>query len=672
MGKFCTKGLYASGMVLQRNTTNCIFGTADAGSTVTMDFRGEKYSAQADSNGNWKIEYNPGKEGGPFELSLLSSSENEKIVFTDVYVGEVWVSSGQSNAQLPMQRMYFSYKEEFALPANNNIRIITVPISYSFDGEKDSVENPVWLNASPENMGLLSGTSYFFAKKLSKELKMPVGIINASQGGSPIAAWMNEEALSDVKNQYCLDQLKKCRNPEYIQSTKADIKAKQDKWFDAIARADKGFAEGWDKLAFDQISSSAEWKDCTIPNDFALSGKAAIVWFKKEIELSEELVNQFNSKKTWLWFGTIQDADAIFVNGTQIGATYYTYPPRRYVVPANTLKAGKNTVTVRCQKNGTGDLRFYSEKKYCLFTEDVYVHPVATRNVELPKADENADCSKGVKIDLSGVWKMNVACETECHPGEIFFEWEPTALFNSMLAPSFNYAIAGALWYQGESDSEIADTYKNHLVKMIELWREKFVYAPKNMPFVVMQLPNWADGRKLDNVYSDWSLMREAQREAANSVENAAYSVTVDAGEWNDLHPEKKRTAGTRAAVQALRIGYSKDFEAPVEMVKADKTNDGFVVRFGGDRPLKAFNIANNCADFCTESRKVYGFEVLTSKNELLKADAELISGNEVKVLTPDTKDQLIELRFLWANSPEVVNLYSDSLIPVSTFRIKL
>lgn len=475
MGKLCTKGIYASGMVLQRNTTNCIFGSAEVFSTVTMNFRGETYSSKTDSNGNWKIEYNPGKEGGPFDLSL--SSNDEKINFSDVYIGEVWVSSGQSNAQLPMQRMYFSYKEEFALPVNNNIRIITIPISYSFDGEKDSVTNPTWLNASPENMGLLSGTSYFFAKKLSEELKMPVGIINASQGGSPIAAWMNEDSLKSVDDKLCLEKLKECKNPEYIQSTKDEIKAKQDKWFDDIFKADKGTSEGWEKLSFEQISSeNSDWKDCTIPNDFALSGKAAIVWFKKEIELSEEQINQFNSKKTWLWFGTIQDADAIYVNGTQIGATYYTYPPRRYIVPANTLKTGKNTITVRCQKNGTGDLRFYTEKKYCLFTEDVSVHPTAVRNMEVPEND-SADCNgtDGIKITISGKWKMKVACEMECHPGEVFFEWKPTALFNSMLAPSFNYAVAGALWYQGESDSERADTYKTHLTTMIDLWRKKYI-----------------------------------------------------------------------------------------------------------------------------------------------------------------------------------------------------
>lgn len=182
---FFTKGLYSSGMVLQRERTGSIFGKSAANADVLLKFRKNECSVKADSEGNWKIEFNPGNAGGPFKLELFSSDES--IVFDDVYVGEVWVSSGQSNAQLPMERLYYKYRNEFTLPENPNVRIITVPISYSFDGEKDGVENPQWLGASSENLGKLSGTAYFFAKKLNEELNIPVGIINASQGGSPIS-----------------------------------------------------------------------------------------------------------------------------------------------------------------------------------------------------------------------------------------------------------------------------------------------------------------------------------------------------------------------------------------------------------------------------------------------------------------------------------------------------
>ena len=91
------------------------------------------------------------------------------------------------------------------------------------------------------------------------------------------------------------------------------------------------------------------------------------------------------------------------------------------------------------------------------------------------------------------------------------------------------------------------------LVKMINLWRKKFVYGSKKLPFVVMQLPNWSDGNYEDStiIKMDWPYMRQAQAEACEIAGNCGVAVTIDAGEWNDLHPEKKLTGGTRAALEA-------------------------------------------------------------------------------------------------------------------------
>ena len=195
-GKLSVKGIVASGMVLQRNKINCIYGTADVYEDIIMTFRGVTSITQADEQGCWKLEFSPGEAGGPFEMQL--KTEKEALTFTDVYVGEVWLSSGQSNAQLPMERMKFSYPEEFKLPENPNVRMITIPIAWTFDGERDSVDNPEWICASPETLGQMSGTGYFFAKRLSEELGVPVGVINASQGGSPISSWMSKKSLEEM------------------------------------------------------------------------------------------------------------------------------------------------------------------------------------------------------------------------------------------------------------------------------------------------------------------------------------------------------------------------------------------------------------------------------------------------------------------------------------------
>ena len=91
---------------------------------------------------------------------------------------------------------------------------------------------------------------------------------------------------------------------------------------------------------------------------------------------------------------------------------------------------------------------------------------------------------------------------------------------------------------------------------MIDLWRKKFTYAPKNMPFIVMQLPNWSDGHGEDYVSENvnWPAMRQAQAQAVESVKNAGLAVTIDAGEWNDLHPEKKLTGGSIELLTRIHV----------------------------------------------------------------------------------------------------------------------
>ena len=663
-----TKGIYADGMVLQQKTTNCIFGIADANAVVSLNWKDKSYSANADSDGNWKIEFESGNAGGPFVMEISSGSET--VVFKDVYAGEVWVSSGQSNAQLPMDRMRYSYPKEFELPANNNIRMITVPISWSFEGEQDSVENPVWRCASPQTLGSMAGTSYFFAKKLWEELKVPVGIVNPAQGGSPIASWMSKQSLEELKSTENLKELAVWENPENVKTKQKSLADNQSKWDSLVYESDKGMQESWEKIPYEQIAD--KWSDVTIPGNITEFTSAGVVWFKKEITLTAEQVFHFNSRKTNLWFGTIVDADRIYVNGVQVGGIAYSYPPRRYVVPAGTLVEGKNTITVRVQKNSKyGSIRFYTEKPYCLFTDDIPLSPVAFRNMEVHASVSPLSFDGDSEmIVLDGNWKMAVGCSVEDCPEGMFFEWVPTALYNSMLAPCFNYAVAGALWYQGESDAGRYNEYQAMLCKMIELWRGKFKYATKNMPFVVVQLPNWSDGWNENSaaVSSQWASMRQVQKRAVESAGNAGIAVTIDAGEWNDLHPEKKYTTGTRSAMEALRIAYGKDFDPAPQAVNVEQRGQTLVVKFDcGKGALTAFNPEQKDC--------IQGFSYLYESDgelQVVEAAGKIISDTAVEVPVPEVNGKLKEIRYLWADSPNPICLYSNKGLPAGPFGFEL
>lgn len=671
-----TKGIYSDGMVLQRETVNCIFGTAKPEKTVTLTFRNQTITADSDKEGNWKIEYNPGSAGGPFQMEITSDSEN--LTFKDVYVGEVWISSGQSNAQLQMERLKFSYPEDYTAAPNQNIRMITIPITWSFDGEKDSVENPTWVCASPETIGGMAGTGYFFAKKLTAELGIPVGIINNAQGGSPISSWMSKKSLQELNQNEYLSRLAYYENPENVTNKQKDLAESQKNWDTLLNNSDAGAKENWEQLPFSKIDDS--WTDCEVPGYIEDFDSAGFVWIKKEVILTDTQVKHFDAKKTWIWLGTIIDADKVWINGTLVGGTGYSYPPRRYVVPAGTLKEGSNTITVRLQKNSKyGKIRFYEEKPYFLFTENAKIHPVVVRNVEIPETKtipSDAEC-----IGLSGKWKKKIGTKVEDAPAGMFFEWCPTALYNSMLSPCFNYAIKGALWYQGESDAGRYAEYTALLKKMIQLWREKFVYAPKNMPFVVMQLPNWSDGHGEDTavVFSDWACQRESQAKAVKETENAALAVTIDAGEWNDLHPEKKLTGGTRAACQAMRLAYSKNYKPAPEFKNITKVDAGYEVEietFGS--VLKACAVNGKSADLNAKEvqNKVCGFSVLYTKTDgkedCVEVPAQLISETKVLVKLPELPGQCKALRYLWAQSPAPVNLYSAELLPAAPFSVDL
>jgi len=181
----------ASHMVLQRDRPLPIWGWADPGEEVTVTFEAQKISTKADDKGAWKVTLQPVKADGKSHTMTIAGKN--KIVLDDILIGEVWLGSGQSNMQWSINQSQKS-KEYTAAADRPNVRLFNVPLVQNKAPAKDV--NAKWAACSPKNVGGFSAVLYHFGVKLQTELDVPVGLINASWGGSRIEPWLVEEKKS--------------------------------------------------------------------------------------------------------------------------------------------------------------------------------------------------------------------------------------------------------------------------------------------------------------------------------------------------------------------------------------------------------------------------------------------------------------------------------------------
>jgi len=183
--------LFSDNMVLQREINVPVWGTASTGESVTVEFEGQKLTTTA-KDGKWKVNLKPLKAGGPFTMTIKGKNT---VTINNILVGEVWLCSGQSNMERAL--IYDTVaKDAIANSTNEQLRLITIPHN-SMDTPTVEV-NCKWVASSPTTTKLFSATAFWFGSKLQKELGVPVGIINASYGGTPIEAWISEKTLADL------------------------------------------------------------------------------------------------------------------------------------------------------------------------------------------------------------------------------------------------------------------------------------------------------------------------------------------------------------------------------------------------------------------------------------------------------------------------------------------
>lgn len=508
-------GMIGDGMILQRDEPICLWGWADSNERFSICWIDACYPVAADEDGNWKVILPALPAGGPYEMII-----GDKTI-SDILIGDVYLCSGQSNMELPVRRVTDMFAEEIAEYENPQIRHIIVPKEFDFCTERDDTPYAAWKPCTQENVMEFSALAYFFAKEMYEKTGVPVGLVNASWGGTPVEAWMSEDALADYPRH--ISEKRLYEDDGYRKGIKELEGLAFHRWNTELYASDPGYngEMKWYDPEFDDESwpevdmFSHEWgKD---GSGYTTGGSH---WLRKDFKVR----NNIAGKAAVLRLGCIVDSDSVYVNGHFVGTTGYQYPPRIYNIPEGILHEGINNVTVRIISNG-GQPSFVKDKPYKIL------------------------CDKK-EIDLEGRWKYMLGAPMPAAPPMMFFCYKPVCLYNAMISPLRNMNFAGVLWYQGESNVDRRYEYADLLTRMIGNWRTLF--DDDDLPFYIVEL---ADFLHKDDTggRAAWVEMREQQAKAVKATENSVLIRNSDLGEWNDIHPLDKKTLGRRIAKEALK-----------------------------------------------------------------------------------------------------------------------
>jgi sialate O-acetylesterase len=617
--------LVSDHMVLQRNANIKIWGWASPGEHVSIRFKGKEKNTVTGTDDKWLVSFPAMEAGGPF--TMIIQGEN-LITLNDILIGDVWFCSGQSNMVLPMERLKEKYPDEVANDNFPEIRNFFVPTLMDVTRVHDDLPPGKWVPAVGASLLQFGGLTYFFAKQLYQKYHIPVGIINSSVGGFPIQSWLSADALIEFPN---LENLvKNYSDSTYMNNLRRSRAAKEYADAHSLSVPDKGITGpvNWT----DPNYVPENWHRFWLPgywSDQGVKGLNGIVYFRKEINVPVSMTGM----PAKLFMGCIVDADSTFVNGKFVGNITYQYPPRRYSLPAGLLKPGKNIIIVKLI-NYSGKGGFVPDKNYSLN-------------------------SNGERIDLRGDWTYQVA--QVMHPrvdSTTSDEWimknSVTGLYNTMVAPAIQFAVKGFLWNQGESNCSNPENYTKYLTALINDWRSK--WNEGQIPFLYSQLPGFMDVEYSPSE-SNWAQMRQNQLEVL-TVPNTGMAVTIDAGEWNNLHPLDKKDVGDRLALWAERLAYGSndpDYSGPVyqsSKIEANKViisfnnvGSGLMVKGGGD---------------------LYYFAIAGTDKKYIWANAK-INGDHIVVWSDEVPNP-VAVRYAWADNPEGANLYNKNGLPASPF----
>jgi len=623
--------IFGDHMVLQAGQPIAIWGMAAAGESVTVALGSDKATATAGTDGGWKVSL-PARQSGT-DLVLKITGKNV-VEIKDVVVGEVWVCSGQSNMAMLLKGCQDGVRDS---QGANFPMIRTFDVSREVNALPQSDFKGDWTVCSPETAADFSAVAFYFGRDLHSELKVPVGLINSSWAGTRIEPWTAFDSLKLIPGfEAEIAKLEPLRRGD-------DVLWKE--YRDAMARKEQALAEVaaietnevlHRQMAAPDLDVSA-WPEMNIPEQWEKAGLPdfdGLVWFRKEVELPAG----WAGKDLVLKLGPVDEMDSAWFNEARVGGegdfskmiVKFWEIPRVYRIPGAAVKAGRNTLMVRVIDTG------WAGGIWGAAPADMYLAP----------ADNDAD-----RVSVAGSWRYQVGPKLMGNAKAPVNHATPTALYNAMIHPMINYAIRGAIWYQGESNVTEKDLYTHKKRALIDSWRKAWNVG--EFPFLFVQLAPF------DYAHTNQFVLPElwnAQREAL-AIPNTGMAIITDLGNLRDIHPRRKREVGARLALWALAKTYGRDqlvYSGP--LVKS-------AVRDGSKVKVTFDHVGSGLV--AREGDAMSWFELAGTNGVFARAQA-VIQGADV-VVSAGTVVEPVQVRYGWAEEAEV-ELTNMEGMPASPF----
>ncbi|MGY1408915.1 sialate O-acetylesterase [Luteimonas sp. A611] len=611
--------------VVQRDRPLQVWGQADPGAQVRVSLGGKRTSARADADGRWEAQLPALKAGGPHVLEVAAGDRSQRV--SDVLVGDVWLCSGQSNMELQVWRA-LDARAEIAGAGNDRIRLLTVPQVSDVTPQPTFSEDVRWEPVNPESVREFSAACYFFARELQKTVDVPMGLIDASWGGSRIQAWTSGEALRTLKTYDGeLDVLERYADDPV--AAVGEWGALWQRWWaqqPANGEGDRpwegGAAGDW-RAAPAQLGAWERWGVAE------LAEFNGMVWYRTDVQLTAEQAAQ----DAVLLLGPADEIDMTWVNGRGVGSTYGAGAGREYALPPGLLRAGDNTIVVNVLDT---------------YRDGGLAGPASAHSLRL---------ADGSSVALEGGWQYRIVPEEAGTPPRA--PWQSAAglstLYNGMIAPIGRYGLRGALWYQGESNTFEHADYAELLRALRSDWRARF---GEGLPLLVAQLANYG-AAPTSPTESDWAAMREAQRAVAAEDAGTGLVVAIDIGDRYDIHPTNKQELGRRFARAARHVVYGETLPASGPVAMAVRRNgEAVVVEFG--------DVSDSLVAYGADGP--IGFELCGADAGSCRYAQAQVRSNRVTLNAP-AAHAATRVRYCWADSP-VCTLFDGAGLPAGPFEL--